>query len=287
MKAACIALVASALVAITGATGDEGMWTFDHPPVTLLQERYGFTPSTSWLEHLQRASVRFNDGGSGSFVSADGLVLTNHHVALGQLEKISTPQKNYVADGFYAAKEPDEIKSTDLELNVLVSTENVTERIAASVTPGMSTAKALDARRAAIARIEDDSVKATGLRSDVVSLYQGGEYWLYRYKKYTDVRLVFAPEQQMALFGGDPDNFTYPRYDLDLALFRVYENGKPIESPNYLKWNPKGAADGDLVFVAGHPGSTQRLDTVAQLELERDMIEPNSLKILRRRIHVL
>src|SRR5437588_4091795 len=159
MKAAYIALGASALVArvaITGATEDEGMWTFDHPPVTLLQERYGFTPSTSWLEHLQRASVRFNDGGSGSFVSADGLVLTNHHVALGQLEKISTPQKNYVADGFYAAKEADEIKSADLELNVLVSTEDVTARVLASVSPAMSTAKALDARRAAIAGIEDE-----------------------------------------------------------------------------------------------------------------------------------
>src|SRR5207245_1656282 len=150
-------------------------------------------------------------GGSGSFVSSNGLVLTNHHVARGQLQKISTPQKDYVSDGFYAAKETDEIKSADLELNVLISTEEVTPRVGAAVTPAMSGTQALDARRAAIAGIEDESVKATGLRSDVVPLYQGSEYWLYRYKKYTDVRLVFAPEQQMAFFGGDPDNFTYPR----------------------------------------------------------------------------
>src|SRR5437899_4574909 len=169
MKAACIALVASALVArvaITGATEDEGMWTFDQPPVTLLQERYGFTPSTSWREHLQRASVRFNDGGSGSFVSADGLVLTNHHVALDQLEKISTPQKNYVADGFYAANDKDEIRSADLELNVLVSAEDVTKQVAAAVGPSMSDAQALDARRAAVARTGHDSLEHTGLRPD-------------------------------------------------------------------------------------------------------------------------
>ena len=209
-----------------------------------------------------------NDGGSGSFVSPHGLLLTNHHVARGQLQKNSTPEHDYIRDGFYAATPEQEMKSPDLEVNVLVSMENVTARV------GRGSEEAPRRRRRNSPRaarpspqIERESLQKTGLRSDVVTLYQGGEYWLYRYKKYTDVRLVFAPEQQTAFFGGDPDNFTYPRYDLDMALFRVYENGKPIDSKNYLKWNPKGAADNELVFVSGHPGSTARLDTVAQLEI--------------------
>ncbi len=179
------------------------------------------------------------------------------------------------------------MKSPDLEVNVLVSMENVTERVHAALKNAKTPEAEFAARRAAIAGIERESQQNTGLRSDVVTLYQGGEYWLYRYKKYTDVRLVFAPEQQIAFFGGDPDNFTYPRYDLDMALFRVYENGKPIDSKDYLKWNPKGAGDGDLVFVSGHPGSTERLDTMAQLTYERDVVEPATLKLLKDRIRVL
>jgi hypothetical protein len=179
------------------------------------------------------------------------------------------------------------MKSPDLEVNVLVSMENVTDRVQAAVKNSKTTEAEFAARKAAIAAIERESQEKTGLRSDVVTLYQGGEYWLYRYKKYTDVRLVFAPEQQIAFFGGDPDNFTYPRYDLDLALFRVYENGKPIETKDYLKWNPKGAGDKDLVFVSGHPGSTERLDTMAQLTQERDVVEPATLKLLKDRIRVL
>jgi len=269
------------------ALADEGMWTFDNPPLKQLKEKYGFVPTKEWLDHVRLSSVRLNDGGSGSFVSPHGLLLTNHHVARGQLQKNSTPQHDYLRDGFYAATEAQEMKSPDLEVNVLMSMENVTPRIAEAVKGAKTPEAEFAARRAAIAAIERESLEKTGLRSDVVTLYQGGEYWLYRYKKYTDVRLVFAPEQQTAFFGGDPDNFTYPRYDLDMALFRVYENGTPIDSPDYLRWNPKGAADNDLVFVSGNPGSTSRMDTMAQLEYLRDVHDPILLKMLRQRIAAL
>src|SRR5499427_8962325 len=197
-----------------GLHADEEMWKFDKPPAQTIQQRYGFTVTKEWLDHLRLSSVRFPEG-SGSFVSPNGLVLTNHHVALEQLQKISTPQKNYVADGFYARTRAEEMKAADAELNVLISTEDVTARVVAAASRAASAQAALDARKAEIARIEKESVDQTGLRSDIVMLYQGAQYWLYRYKKYTDVRLVFAPEQQMAFFGGDPDNFTYPRHDLD------------------------------------------------------------------------
>jgi len=282
-------VLVSAMMSLAAAAirAEEGMWTFDNPPVKLLKSKYGFTPTTEWLDHLRLSSVRFNDGGSGSFVSAGGLVLTNHHVALGQLQKVSTPQKNYVADGFFAKSASEELKCPDLELNVLVSMENVTARVQAAAPSTATAARALEQRKKAIAAVEEESTKATGLRSDVVELYQSSEYWLYRYKKYTDVRLVFAPEQPIAFFGGDPDNFTYPRYDFDVALFRVYENGAAVASREYLKWSANGAADGELVFVSGHPGSTDRLGTVAQLETERDLIFPVSIDVVSRRIAVL
>ena len=276
------AVAAMALASAGTAVADEGMWTFDNPPVKQLQERYGFTPTQEWLDHVRLASVRFNDGGSGSFISPDGLVLTNHHVARGQLQKMSSPQKNYVKDGFLAAGRDQEIKCADLELNVLMSMENVTTRVQGAVKAGMSDKEALDAKKAEIARIEKESQEKTGLRSDVVTLYHGGEYWLYRYKKYTDVRLVFAPEVDAAFYGGDPDNFTYPRYDLDMAIFRVYENGKPIKSPAYLKVNQAGAEPGELVFVSGNPGSTDRLYTMAQLEMARDHSYPVRLAYIGR-----
>ncbi len=269
------------------ASADEGMWTFDHPPIQLIQEKYHFTLTQPWLDHVRLASARLNDGGSGSFVSPHGLLLTNHHVARGQLQKNSTPEHDYIKNGFYAATGDQEIKSPDLEVDVLIATEEVTGRIQAALKSAKNSDDEFALRRKAIAEIEKESQQKTGLRSDVVTLYQGGEYWLYRYKKYTDVRIVFAPEEQAAFFGGDPDNFTYPRFDLDMALFRVYENGKPIDTPNYLKWNPKGAADEELVFVSGNPGGTERSDTLAQLEAERDADLPNVLKMLRSRLTVM
>jgi hypothetical protein len=286
MRFSKLAGCACALLATVALRADEGMWTFDRPPSQAIQQRYGFTVTKEWLDHLRLSSVRFPEG-SGSFVSPNGLVLTNHHVALEQLQKISTPQKNYVADGFYARTRAEELKAADAELDVLVSTEDVTARIVAAASTSASAQAALEARKAEIARIEKESVDRTGLRSDIVSMYQGAQYWLYRYKKYTDVRLVFAPEQQMAFFGGDPDNFTYPRHDLDFAIFRVYENDQPIKSDNYLKWNARGPADQELVFVTGHPGSTDRDDTVAELETERDVVYPASLKVVKRRIGTL
>jgi len=252
--------------------------------VLLLAAKYDFHPTQAWLDHLRLASVRLNDGGSGSFVSPNGLLLTNHHVARVQLQKDSTAEHDYLRDGFYAATPEAEMKSPDLEVNVLVGTEEVTARVQGAARGIADEAKALKARDAEIAAIEKESKEKTGLRSDVVSLYQGGEYWLYRYKAYTDVRLVFAPEEQAAYYGGDPDNFTYPRYDLDMALFRVYENGKPLHTDNYLKWNAKGAAPGDLIFISGHPGSTQRDDTMAQLLVERDVRGPAITEYLQRRI---
>jgi Peptidase S46 len=280
------ALLAAMLLA-PAIPADEGMWTFDNPPLKQLKEKYNFTPTQQWLDHLRLSSVRLNDGGSGSFVSAHGLLLTNHHVALGQLQKNSSAAHDYVKDGFYAATQEEEMKSQDLEVNVLVSTENVTDRVNAEVKTAKNTEEEFAKRKAVIAEIEKESTDKTGFRSDVVTLYEGGEYWLYRYKKYTDVRLVFAVEQQTAFYGGDPDNFTYPRYDLDMAIFRVYENGKPIDSKDYLKWNPKGAGDGELVFVSGHPGGTERLVTYAYLESLRDDSLSYIIELLKNRIAVL
>lgn len=265
------------------AFADEGMWTFNNVPKGDIKKRYGFTITDEWLHKVQLGSVRFNSGGSGSFISPDGLVLTNHHVASETLQKISTPQTDYLRIGFYAKTHDQEIKAPDLELNVLDSLEDVTARVNGAVKDNMSAADANAARRAAIAEIEKESTEKTGLRSDVVTLYQGGQYNLYRYKKYTDVRLVFAPEFEIAFFGGDPDNFNFPRYNLDMAIFRVYENDQPVKSPNYFKWSTTGAKAGELVFVSGHPGSTQRLNTVAHLEYLRDNGLPYTLKLLKGR----
>lgn len=279
-----IMLASVMLAAGYGAGAEEGMWTFDNPPIKLLKTQYGFTPTQAWLDHLRLSSVRLNDGGSGSFVSPNGLLLTNHHVARGQLQKNSTAEHDYLRDGFYANTPDKEMKSPDLEVNVLVGMENVTARVQGAAKGITDEAKALKMREAEMAAISRESKEKTGLRSDVVSLYQGGEYWLYTYKVYTDVRLVFAPEQQAAFYGGDPDNFTYPRYDLDMAVFRVYENGKPLHTADYLKWSAKGAAPGELIFIPGHPGRTQRQDTMAELKIERDILEPNLIEYRKRRI---
>ncbi len=259
------------------------MWLFNAPPLKQLKEKYNFEPSPQWLEHLQKASVRFSSGGSGSFVSASGLVITNHHVGADTLQKISTQDHNYLHDGFYARTQADEIKSPDLELNILFSTEDVTERVNGAVKPGMTPDQASAARGSAIAQIENESKKKTGLRSDVITLYQGGAYHLYRYKRYDDIRLVFAPEQQMAFFGGDPDNFEYPRFDLDICIFRVYENGQPAKIENYLKWNSRGPSDGELTFVSGSPGKTDRQLTLDELADTRDRFLPYLLRMFNRR----
>src|SRR5262245_24550257 len=225
----------------------EGMWLFNNPPREQLKANFQFEPTDAWLEHVQKSSVRFNSGRSGSFVSPDGLVMTNHHVAAHDLDKVSTPEKNYLRDGFYAKNPADEIKCKGLELNVLLTIKDVTAEVNSVIKPEMSPAEAFKARQAKIGEIEKSVANdKENIRADVVTLYAGGQYHLYTYKKYTDIRIVFAPEKQIAFFGGDPDNFEYPRYDLDVAFFRVYENDKPVKPEHYLKWSPAGAKDGEL-----------------------------------------
>jgi hypothetical protein len=276
-------LLAFVLTAISSAFADEGMWLFNNPPLKQLKEKYHFEPTPQWLEHLQKSSVRFNSGGSGSFVSSNGLAITNHHVGLDTLQKLSNEKNNYVRDGFYAKTQADEPRATDLELNVLMSMEDVTARVTAALKPGMTAEQSAAARQKAIAEIEKESKDKTGLRSDVVTLYQGGAYHLYRFKRYDDVRLVFAPEQQIAFYGGDPDNFEYPRFDLDICIFRAYENGQPAKIEHYLKWNPEGPKDGELTFVSGHPGKTDRQLTLDELADMRDHEAPYLLNMFNRR----
>ena len=276
-----VCLIVCTLVGTAG--GDEGMWLFNDLPEQQLQEKYDFVPSDQWTEHVMLSSVRFNNGGSASFVSSTGLVLTNHHVGADTLHKISTPENNYHRDGFYAQSLADEIKAPDLELNQLVSIEDVTDRVNAVVEPGMSAAEAFAARRAVMAEIEKQSLDATGYRSDVVTLYGGAAYHLYRYKKYTDVRLVWAPESEIAFFGGDADNFEYPRYCLDVCLFRVYEDNKPARIEHFFKVSRSGAGEGELVFVSGNPGRTQRIFTADAITYQRDHYVPYVLDYLRRR----
>ena len=269
------------------AFADEGMWPFNNVPRAEIKKKYGFEVTDAWLNKVRLASVRFNNGGSGSFVSPDGLVLTNYHIVEDIVGEVSTPQKDLAKEGFVAKTRAEEIKAPSLELNVLMSIEDVTSRINGAVKDGSSDAEAFAARRAEISKIEAESKKASGLRSDVVTLYQGGQYNLYRYKAYTDVRLVFVPEFQAAFFGGDPDNFNFPRFNIDMALVRVYENDQPVHPENYFKWSTAGAKEGSLVFVTGNPGSTSRLDTVAHLEQLRDTSIPLVIRLLERREAVL
>jgi Peptidase S46 len=265
------------------ALADEGMWTFNNIPRAEIKKKYGFEVTDEWLKNVRLASVRFNNGGSGSFVSPTGLVLTNYHIVEDIVSDVSTPEKDLAKEGFVAKTRADEIKAPGLELNQLMSIEDVTTRVNGAIKAGASDAEAFAARRAEISAIEGESLKATGLRSDVVTLYQGGQYNLYRYKKYTDVRVVFVPEFQAAFFGGDPDNFNFPRFNIDMALVRVYENDQPVKAEHYFKWSTTGAKEGSLVFVTGHPGSTSRLDTVAHLEQLRDTSIPIILRLLERR----
>ena len=266
---------------------DEGMWLFNAFPKDKVKAKYGFEPTQEWLDHVRLSSVRFNNGGSGSFVSPDGLTFTNHHVGSDCIQEISSEGKDYLKTGFYAKSQAEEAKCPELELNVLQSIEDVTAKVHGAAKPGASAAEAAQAQRAAMSAIEKECVTRTGQRCDVVTFYSGGMYHLYQYKKYTDVRLVFAPEIDIAFFGGDPDNFEYPRYDLDVAFFRIYENDKPVKLTHYLTWSSTGVKENDLIFVSGHPGSTGRLKTAAELELLRDVTYPFSLKSLERRLDAL
>jgi Peptidase S46 len=286
LAALLLALFSLSTLHVT-AFAEEGMWPFNNVPRAEIKKKYGFEVTDEWLNKVRLASVRFNNGGSGSFVSPDGLVLTNYHIVEDIVGEVSTPQKDLAKEGFVARTRAEEIKAPSLELNQLMSIEDVTSRINGAVKAGATDAEAFAARRAEISKIEAESTKETGLRSDVVTLYQGGQYNLYRYKKYTDVRLVFVPEFQAAFFGGDPDNFNFPRFNIDMALVRVYENDQPVHPENYFKWSTAGAKDGSLVFVTGNPGSTSRLNTVAHLEQLRDTSIPIIIRLLERREAVL
>ncbi len=282
-----LVLALFALQTVPVSAVDEGMWPFNIVPRTDIKRKYKFDVTDDWLKRVQLASVRFNNGGSGSFVSPNGLVLTNYHIVEDVVGGLSTAEKDYAKGGFVAHSQTEELKAPGLELNVLQSIEDVTDRVNAAVKEESSAAEANTSRRAAISAIETESSNATGLRSDVVTLYQGGQYNLYRYKKYTDVRLVFFPEFQAAFFGGDPDNFNFPRFNIDMSLVRVYENEQPVRVDNYFKWSKSGAKEGELVFVTGHPGNTSRLNTVAHLEFLRDYAIPLLYRMLESRRDVL
>jgi hypothetical protein len=283
-----ILLVLGCVLALTGwAVADEGMWLFNVPPTEQVKAKYGFDLTPAWLDHVRLSSVRFNNGGSGSFVSANGLTFTNHHVGLTCIQGLSTGGKDYLKTGFYAPTQAQEGKCPDLELNVLQGIEDVTAKVNAAIKPGMSVAEQGVSTRAAMSAIEKDCATATKLRCDVVTLYSGAMYHLYKYKKYTDVRLVFAPEADIAFFGGDPDNFEYPRYDLDVCFFRVYENNQPAHLGHFFHWSTTGVTDGELIFVSGNPGTTGRLNTMAQLEFQRDVLYPYFLESLARRVQLL
>jgi hypothetical protein len=264
------------------ALAEEGMWLPNAIPAVELKSKYGFEASPAALEHLQKSAVRFSTGGSGSIVSRNGLVMTNHHVGSDMLAKLSTPERDLLKTGFLAKSPAEELPCPDLELNVLWSIEDVTDRVIGAAKGAAHTAAAGAAKRKEIARIEDESEKSTGLTSEVVTLYQGGKYHLYRYRTYRDVKLVFAPETAIAFFGGDADNFEFPRYDLDCCFFRIYEDGKPLAPEHYLSWDADGAKEGELVFTWGHPGSTNRLYTADHVAFMRDVEEPMGLKRLWR-----
>lgn len=273
LVALAVALCAAACAAQSDP--DEGMWLLDNPPVERLEREFGFVAPPGWYEHQMKSAVRFGSGGSASFVSAEGLLLTNHHVARGQLAKLSTPENDLLKDGYLARSRAEELKTPDLFVLSLREIRDVTGRVR-SVPAGPD-------RRAAIARLEAEVRDETGLHVETVTLYGGGLYHLYLYERFTDVRVVFAPEGAIGHFGGDVDNFEFPRWCLDMALLRVYRDGEPYRPPHYLRLDPEGADDGDLVFVVGHPGRTQRLFTTDHLAFLRDVVYPYSLHYARTR----
>jgi hypothetical protein len=261
------------------ASAEEGMWTFNNFPRQVVQRNFGFSPSQDWLDRVRLSSVRLAQGCSASFVSGDGLIMTNHHCATSCIQALSTGEKDYLSAGFQTKGRDQEIRCPNLEANQLSEITDVTARIAASV-KGLTDQAANDARKAEIARIEKACTSGDEVRCEVVTLYSGGEYNLYKYRRYQDVRLVFAPEVGIAFFGGDPDNFMFPRYNLDVTFLRAYDNGKPARTPHFFSWSPAGAKEGELTFVTGHPGSTDRQHTVAMLEFERDVVLPDMLLYL-------
>ena len=251
------------------------MWTFDAPPLGYWKARYDFAPDKAWLDHVRLSAVRI-PGCSASFVSANGLVMTNHHCARDCTAGASTPDSNYIQTGFAAASVADEKKCANMWADQLQSIQDVTARVQKAMTAKAASQQVLQ-RAAEVDRIQKDCATDAMTICEVVTFYQGGMYSLYRYHRWTDIRLVMAPEGDIAFYGGDPDNFTFPRYDLDLTLIRVYENGQPLRPRDYLKWSPSGATEGELVFVTGNPGSTGRLLTLAQMEYLRDVDYPNRL----------
>ncbi|MBI4500340.1 MAG: S46 family peptidase [Gemmatimonadetes bacterium] len=262
------------------------MWTFENPPLAYFQEAYGFTPSEPWLKRVRLSALRLPNC-SASFVSPNGLVMSNHHCAREAATAVAKPGENLIDNGFYAAKPEDERKAPDIWVDQLVEIRDVTQEVASAGEGQVEDAQA-EARQNKINEIEERVSSETGLKCDATSLYHGGKYSLYCYRRYDDIRLVFVPEVQVAYFGGDPDNFTYPRYDLDVSFFRVYDkNGQPLKSENFLPWSPAGAREGDAVFVIGNPGSTSRLETVAQLEYKRDVQYPFNLRLLGSRAEIL
>lgn len=271
-------VVVLGVLAARVAPADEGMWTLNAFPSERFRQRYGEPPSKAWLDRARLASVRLAQGCSGSFVSGDGLVMTNHHCAAGCIQQLSSAENDLMANGFRAERLEDERACPELEVNVLVEIRDVTARIR-EATRGKAGAEFGAAQRAEMSRIEAECAQGDRWRCDVVNLYHGGRYDLYRYQRYQDVRLVFAPEDRIAFFGGDPDNFTFPRYDLDVAFLRVYEGGKPLKVKEFFKFSPAGPQEGEVVFVTGHPGRTMRLLTVAQVEFLRDVLYPLYLKI--------
>ncbi len=261
------------------------MWTFDAPPLNYWEATYGFGPDQAWLDHVRLSTARI-PGCSSSFVSADGLLLTNHHCARSCISAASTPDSNYQETGFVARSFGEEKPCPGMYADQLQSIEDVTDRVRRAVTAS-DPATQVGQRDSIMALIRNECSQSTGLNCQVVRFYQGGMYSVYRYKRFDDVRLVMAPEGQAAFFGGDPDNFTYPRYDLDLTLFRVYENGAPRQTDHHFTWSEHGAAEGELVFVIGNPGSTGRLLTMAQMEYLRDVQYPAQLAGYERQLEVL
>jgi hypothetical protein len=267
----------AALTLVAGvARADEGMWTFNNFPSDLVAKKYGFRPSEEWLRHVQLSAARIAGGCSASFVSPTGLVMTNHHCARGCIEELSTAKVDLIAHGFYAQTQARERRCPAMEINTLLEIADVTQQVN-QATQGLEGERFRDAQKAVFARLESQCTTGPEVRCNVVTLYQGGRYELYKYRRYQDVRLVFAPEHDIAFFGGDPDNFEFPRYDYDVSFLRIYEGGQPVKLEHYFKWSESGARPDELTFVAGHPGKTSRLETVAQLAYQRDTALPERL----------